>query len=568
MRHRPPNVHAVQKGRLPVLGLAALLLAAALSCSGGARGPRNVIVVLVDTLRADHLGCYGYGRGATPNIDRFAAEGMRLTKARTAVPLTLPSITSIMTSTYPVYHGIQVNMSYALSDTAVTMAEVFREHGYRTAAIIGSIALDHRQGLTQGFDLYDDDFAGDERKHFAGEDFISNALGPPTMRRAETVFDKGLEWVDAEGGGPFFLFLHLFDAHIPYDSPVKLPRDAYADHEVQIWAYDSEIHYVDREFGRFLRGLEERGMLDNTLVIFTADHGEGLSEHKEMTHGHFLYESTMRVPLIFHYPPRIPAGAVESSTFRTIDLMPTILDLVGIGPVAGLQGVSRKRLVLGEEEGDAAPDESYFETFYNKVYLGWSGMRGVQSGEWKYIHAPRPELYNLREDPHERRNLAGRMPEIVSAMEERLAWNVAEYSPDSWNVSKEIPVQDEMKIYLESLGYLTSPSETVDEPDSLLPDPKDMIDEFNRSQEVTGMINAAGLYIQGGRFDEGIEVLESLPDSGYKNWLIHYHLGLAHMGKGDIETAEAELRKALEIAEVGPERVQIRDALRYIESLR
>ena len=320
-RRRPPL-----RGVL-LLAVVALPLMATASCSllHRERRPTNVILLIADTLKRDHLGCYGYRRGKTPSIDRLARGGARLTQARSAVPLTLPSITSILTSTYPIYHGITVNMSYALDDSAYTLAEAFKENGYRTAAILGSVALDHRQRLTQGFDLYDDDFAGTPRRHFEGEDFISNALGPPTMRRAEDVFGEGRKWLEENGDQPFFLLLHVFDAHVPYDSPEPLPtREGYRPDEAQIWAYDSEVYYMDRQLGLFLDALDEMGLDDRTLFVFTADHGEGLSEHREMTHGHFLYDSTIRVPILFSYPPLIPAQTVVPSTFRTTDLVPTI----------------------------------------------------------------------------------------------------------------------------------------------------------------------------------------------------------------------------------------------------
>jgi arylsulfatase A-like enzyme len=536
-----------------------------LSCSnfGREKTPRNLVLIAVDTLRQDHLGCYGYERGDSKTIDGLAWNGVMFTQARSAVPLTLPSFASIFTSTYPLYHKIRQNEKFAIVDSVKTLTEVFRDAGFRTMAVIGSAALASRYGLGQGFDMYDDDFI-DSPSFPAVGSFPTSESESEARRLAPEVVERAINWLDENSGDPFFLFLHFFDPHLPYDTPEKLPMDGYRYEELPVWAYDSEIANVDRQVERLMAVLEAHDLIDNTLVVLTADHGEGLMEHMEATHGYFLYDSTIRIPLIFSCPGVIPRGKVVEGTIRTIDLMPTLIDLFHLEMPDGIQGISFKGQLLGDESPE--PVDSYFETYYGRAFLGWSELKGVQWNEWKYIQAPKPELYNLTEDPGERVNLVDERPEVTSMMKDKLDTIESTYSGASVNMARSVPMDPEHKELLESLGYLTDVVTIEEETDSLLPDPKDMMEGYYQRQIVLGKIRLAGQLIQGKEYDAGVRLLEGLGETGSHEWLVHYQLGLAYMGKSDVERAGEEFRKALEITPIGPERVKIREALRYYET--
>ena len=533
------------------------------SCArfGGKDRPRNLILIAVDTLRQDHLGCYGYGRGDSKAIDGMARRGVMFTEVRTAVPLTLPSFSSIFTSTYPLYHGIRQNETFSMVDSVTTLAEVFQRAGFQTKAILGSAALSKRYGLDQGFDDYDDRFEGRPSGPDRGS-IVPDEYGSASRRRAPEVMDRAVEWIGEHGDDRFFLFLHFFDPHLPYDSEEKLPLDAYGDDELPAWAYDSEIATVDRQIARLLETLRERHLIGITLIVFTADHGEGLMDHWEATHGYLLYDSTVHIPLIFFCPGLIPEGKVVDGTVRSIDLMPTLIDVFGLPAPGGLQGVSFKDQIFGAAGGDETV--SYFETYYARLFLGWSELRGVQWKQWKYIQAPTPELYDLGTDPGEEVNLVDRRPEIAAAMRARLDGILKEYSAPAGRMARPVRMDAEHKELLESMGYLT---EVVDvDADTLLPDPKAMMKDYIEGQIDLGRIRIAGLLVQAGEYDRGIRILEGLKMKGEREWMVHYTLGLACMGKSDVARAGEEFRKALEIAPIGPERVRIREAMRYLET--
>jgi hypothetical protein len=431
-------------------------------------------------------------------------------------------------------------------------------------AVIGSVALAKRHGLDQGFDMYDDDFDP------VAEDIQSVGALPPgeeglvARRRAPEVVGLAVDWLKGHSGEPFFLFLHFFDAHLPYDSPEKLPLEGYADDEVPVWAYDSEIATVNKALGDLIAVLGDLDLIENTLIVFVADHGEGLMDHMEASHGYFLYESTIRVPLIFSCPGIIPQGKVIDGAIRTIDLMPTMIDIFNLDPPENMQGVSFKDQILGDTEPPQV--DSYFETYYGRLFLGWSVLKGVQWNEWKYVQAPKPELYNLAEDPGEEVNLIDEEPQIAASMRHRLNEIISGYSNPSSAMARSVPMDPEHKEALESLGYITEVVDIDAETDSLLPDPKDMMEEYSRTQVLLGRILMAGRLIQAGKYDASLKLLEGLEGAGEREWMVRYHLGLSYMGKSDDRRAEEEFWAALDHAPVGPERVRIREALRYLET--
>lgn len=377
-----------------VLCLAVSLLLACDRPSGSA--PNGVLLITVDTLRADHLGCYGAASGATPHMDRLAGDGVLFEDASTPVPITLPAHTSLLTGVSPPVHGVRDNARYRLREDVRTMAEA----GWEGGAVLGAVVLNGIFGLDRGFAHYDDaiEVVADDGPE-----------GSFARRRAGGVVDAALAWLRGRPkGSRFFLWVHLFDPHTPYDPPAPFDTE-YGD------TYQGEVAYTDQQVGRLLEGLEDLGVRENTLIILTSDHGEGLGEHGELTHGFFVYQSTVHVPLLMRLPGRIPAGNRISAPVNLVDVLPTVLDLTGSQHPEGLEGRSLLQAVtLGQEP--AARDQ-YLETYLPYFQMRWAGSRALRDGRWKFIEAPTPELYDLQNDPGERRNLAAQDPERSAALQ-------------------------------------------------------------------------------------------------------------------------------------------------------
>ena len=402
--------------------------------AGALRGA-NVIVVTIDTLRADHVGAYGSSLGVTPTLDRFAAEGLRFETAYAHVPLTLPSHTTLHTGRYPTTNGVHDNGS-RLAGTP-TLASALKGAGYRTGAFVGSFVLDARFGLNAGFDTYDDRMLG------------SSADLNVVERPAEQVLAPAAKWILASSQpavpGPWFVWAHLYDPHEPY-APPEPYRSRYAAD-----LYSGEIAYADASLGHFFDTLRSAGALDHTLVVIAADHGESLGEHGERTHGLFAYDSTLRVPLIVWAPPALHP-AVVAGTARLVDVMPTILDLVGVSPPSALDGRSLRTMAA---KADAANEpESYFEALNANLTRGWAPLRGVVRHQLKLIDLPIPELYDLAADPAEGRNLYAAQRDRARDLESRLDRLVA--------VSGAAPapaaVDADAAARLRSLGYVVGTS--------------------------------------------------------------------------------------------------------------
>ena len=344
----------------------------------GTRTPPSVILISVDTLRPDHLSCYGYRRASTPHIDAIAREGTIFTQVSSQVPLTLPSHVSMLTSTYPFANGVQDN-AVRLGPEAVTLATVLKSRGYHTAAFVGGFVLDRRFGLNRGFDEYDSPF---DLHRQQGKD-------PGDIKRlGEDVTNSAEKWVTENSGSPFFVFLHLYDLHTPYEFPKgKRPLGGAS-------GYDAELRYVDDVLGHFWDFLQQRQLLSKMLVVFVSDHGESLGEHGESTHGYFIYQSTLHVPLIFHWPAQTAAFPPQiEEPASLLDVAPTILQYLRLQEPAQFQG----RSLLGSLHGHttSANEEIYSESLYAHRHFGASSLRGLQVGAYKYIEAPKPELYDL-----------------------------------------------------------------------------------------------------------------------------------------------------------------------------
>jgi arylsulfatase A-like enzyme/Tfp pilus assembly protein PilF len=484
----------------------------------------NVILVTIDTVRADHLSCYGSETVETPNIDRLAAEGVRFTNTATTVPFTLPAHSSIMTGTYPPYHGVRENVGYFLDEDIPTIAELLAANGYYTTAFVSAFVLDARWGIARGFDNYFDDF------DVASQRQINMA----SVQRdgGETVAET-IRWLDQRPPGPFFLWLHLFDPHEPYAPPEPyLSRYSHP--------YDGEIAYTDDLIGEFRTALEERGLLANSLLVVTGDHGEGLGDHGEGYHGYFVYDSTVHVPLIIRAPFADLAGRVVTEPVSHVDLQPTILAAVGLGSPEGTQGASLIPSLLGM--GGTRNRAVYTESYYPLFHYGWAPLRSIRTTRHKYIGVPRPELFDFIDDRREEQNLFDQRQSLAEDLEQRLTALLETLGREVESAAREPDLDEATLQQLQALGYVAGRGEisAEEEHDVERADPKDKIRIHQR-------ITAAQSLISRGD-DEAAErhLREVLAqDSGMLD--AHQMLGNIAVKRQDYDGAVGHFRHALEL---------------------
>jgi choline-sulfatase len=502
---------------------AALLLAACapgLSSCSRTHAP-DIVVVTLDTVRADRLGCYGSRLGLTPHLDAFASEAVVFEDVSCSTPVTLPSHATLFTGRYPTATGVRNNGSFAVPASETTMAEALRAGGWRTGAVIAAYPLQSRYGLAQGFDVYDEDLppiaatgGGAFSVHFSERD-------------ARAVTDRALDLWSRLAGKPRFLWVHYFDAHAPYTPPEPFA----ASHAGA--PYDGEIAYVDAELGRLL----ERVARDapRAIVVIAADHGESLGEHGEKTHGIFLYQSTVGVPLVIRAPGRWPAGGRVSIPVSLADVFPTVLKLAGVEVPGPVDGADLAPAVGGTL---ATGREVYAESFLPLLQFRFSPLTMLRSGPLKYIGAPAPEIYDVRGDPSESRNLAGSSPD-QAALAERLTAFVARSDPDAAERATS-GLDAESEARLRSLGYAAAG--TLARPDAGAGrDPKTMTDYLQRYDRAVGLVSA-------GRIDEGLEGLRALLPEAPENYMARYQLAAGLLAAGRAAEARAELEKVVAAA--------------------
>jgi arylsulfatase A-like enzyme len=446
---------------VPRLGL--LLLG--LACAREAPQPGNLLLVTLDTTRADHLSAYGYARETTPVLRELAAQGTRFAEAYAPTATTSPSHATLFTSLHPLAHGI-VRNGLELRAAERTLAEILRERGYATAAFVSSFVLDERFGYAQGFDLYDDDFAAGEASLPARDAWREHAMQGGFDRPADATTRRAVAWLESgrDPARPFFLFVHYFDPHAPMRPPEAhaarfAPEPGASRLEVRIGRYDGEIAFVDEQIGLLLDALARAGQGDRTLVAVTADHGEGLLQHGQLAHGVHLYEEAVRVPLMLRWPGVVPAGRVVEAPVALVDLAPTLLELLGVhGPVADFQGESVARAVRDGAALDPERGVYLQRRHYDGQEIGgeWieGDLYGVRQGRWKYLESgdgSRRELYDLEEDPGETRNLADSQPEQARRLAGRVAaWRA---SARRSGLPPREPTESERQ-GLEALGYV------------------------------------------------------------------------------------------------------------------
>lgn len=430
---------------LVALTLAVIGIAGALAWPGKHDKQWNVLLVSFDTTRADRIGSYGNTRIKTPTLDGLAASGMRFANAYTAVPITTPSHSTIHTGRYPIAHGVRDNGLFVLAEDQVTLAEILHENGYATAAAVGSFPLTAHFGLDQGFDFYDDHLTGQHENYLGLREAPKEELFFDE-RRAAQVNEAVLPWLRENSAKPFFLWVHYFDPHQPFEPPPPY-NQLYADDP-----YDGEIAYSDASLGFLLEQLRGLGVLDNTLIVMVADHGEGLSEHNEITHAVLAYNSTLHVPLIIRPPQgEVAPGTVVEQRVGTVDIVPTILDLLGIPLPENLQGRSLRHTWQTGGNPDAAPLQ-YAENLSPRLSHGWGELRILFDANLKYIHGPRPELYDLDVDPQESHNLIGEQPETGKRMKEELSRFLANHAVAGVSTTEHLSESERQR--LEALGYL------------------------------------------------------------------------------------------------------------------
>ena len=497
-----------------------LLIAIAAISAPAAPVPPNVVVITIDTIRADHLGCYGYKQIHTPNIDALAAGGYRFTRAYTPVPVTLPSHTVIFTGTYPLLSGMHDFSGNKLNATQPTLASVLEEKGYATGAVIGSAVLDSRFGLNRGFDFYYDHF-----------DF--NRLDESNLdemeRPGNVVADTALDWLSKNSSKPFFLWMHLYDPHYPYRPPAPYSTE-YKDHP-----YDGEIAFADEQVGRLIRFLKDKGLYKNTIIVLSGDHGESLGEHGEKTHGFFIYNATLHVPVIIYIPGE-QSGKVVSELVSTADLMPTILRALKFDVPSQVQG--RNLLEKNKDDKKAA---LYAETFLPRLHFNWSELRAAETENYHFIDAPKPELYDLTKDPGETQNLFAEKKAVGEEMRAKLTDLIREYSAGQ-ELAEKTGLDPALMERLKSLGYAGfSGGSTPTITDRKLPDPKDRIQAYE-------LVSDAIADSQHGNYAPSVEKLNAALKVDPNSIPMHYLQGLNYYRLGDLENAINEFQTVLKMS--------------------
>ncbi len=477
------------------------------------KSPLNVLLITIDTLRPDRLSCYSDEHIRTPNIDSLAERGTLFLKAFAHTPTTLPSHTNILLGATPLYHGVHDNQNFIVRDEFLTLAEHLKGAGYATGAFVGAFPLDSRFGLTQGFDVYDDNYGSKNYQEFS---YVE--------RPAEIVIQKAMDWLE-DKRNPWFLWVHCFDPHQQYNPPEPFKTE-YADAP-----YNGEVAYVDHELGRLIASLKKNGWEDDTLIVFTGDHGESLGQHGESTHGYFAYNSTIWIPLIIVAPGMKPA--VNDQNVSHVDIFPTVCDALGIEKPGFLQGISLERALEGKKISSLNARSIYFESLYPYYNRGWAPLTGIIHEDVKFSESPIPELYDLAKDfdetdnQAEEKNLAPYQEKLEKLMEEQ------SYSGKASAAKK--ADRDTLE-RLKSLGYLSSPQASPKESFSREDDLKVLLPYQNQLQQAMGAYHK-------GNVDEGIEILKKIVGERKDFDQAYAYLATLYKAKRDYKNAVDILRE-------------------------
>ncbi|HEY7792298.1 MAG TPA: sulfatase-like hydrolase/transferase [Vicinamibacterales bacterium] len=417
-----------------------------------------IILISLDTTRADHLSIYGYTHGHTPAIDALARDGVVFERAYAQAPQTLPEHTSILTGELPFQHGVRDNLGFTLTPGAATWPRLLAAHGYATAGFVSSYVLRPDTGINQGFETYDAAMPASSPETSVGD-----------VRRDGQLTEQAAErWIDGQSSSRFFLFLHLYDVHRPYE-----PRPAFK----ALAPYDQEVAYDDQEVGQLIGLLKRKGLYDQATIVLLSDHGEGLGDHGELEHGVFIYDDTIRVALVMKLPGNRSAGRRVPVPVQHIDVLPTILDLLHMSRPSDLRGRS---LVPALDGTGTIPEQGiYAEAMYPRYHFGWSDLHSLTDVRYRYIQAPHPELYDLERDPGERHNIAADRPRVAEAMAAALTQMMSGAKADAPS-----QVSPDTLARLQSLGYVgTVAAVSPSTPSSTLPDPKDKLPVLERYRQ-------------------------------------------------------------------------------------
>ncbi len=486
----------------------------------------NLVIVTLDTTRADALGCYGHPTARTPNLDQLAREGALFENCFTAVPITTPSHSTIFTGTYPMAHGVRDNGLFVLPQRAKTLAEVLAARGWKTGAAVGSFPVTRRFGLDQGFEYFNDHIT------LAAEDYRGDRVAPSRglffdERPAPWVNDAIRPWLEENLGGPFFSWIHYWDAHHPHQPPPPFN---------QIFAndlYEGEIAFVDQSLGSLIQLLKDQGVWDRTIVVVVGDHGEGIGEHNEDTHSLLAYNATLHVPLIIRVPG-LSAGIRIDQRVGTVDIMPTVLDLMGIPGPEEIQGRSLAALLDTEDIHEPAEPRLYYaETLSPRLSHGWGELRALFDGRFKYIHGPRPELFDLETDPKELVNLIDQHPSEGDRLRQELSRFITEQASNAAEAAAYTP-DDETLQRLAALGYLSTESghgaTIIEELRSDGTPPQDRIGDNNLMSNARQQINDREFLAAR---ESAHQLLELDPENANYQGI----LALATLGLGQVEQA-------------------------------
>jgi choline-sulfatase len=511
--------------------LAGLLLvssAFAASAPANRRARPNIIVITLDTTRADRMGFLGSKHGLTPNLDALARQSAVFTHAYSHVPLTTASHATILTGTYPQFNHV-VDFGIPLSDKLPYAPDILRKSGYHTAAFVASLVLDPLGGTAPGFDrgfeVYDAGF----RLRPRGADRYKTV-----ERRASEVVSHALGWLNKRKAGPFFLWVHFYDAHDPYDPPEPFKSRYKSD------PYDGEIAYVDAQLGRFLTALRTQGLYDKSVIAVMSDHGESLGEHGENTHGVFLYDSTIHVPLVVKLPGLHPSGKQIETRVSLVDIAPTMLRQAAVAVPTEMQGQSLLPLMKASSAQSATTEDrpAYAETDYPHRAFGWSSLRALRTGKYLYVRAPQVELYNQGSDPQEKNNLAASSKAVADTLGSQLEDFRKKTSQTLVELAKPDPEQAEK---LRALGYIASDSSNskTGSADSGI-DPKSKI-------EVSNLLHDAMLDVEDGHYQQAVPLLDRVLVEQPGMPIAEMQLGIAHARLKNYDKALPHLEKAVKV---------------------
>jgi arylsulfatase A-like enzyme/tetratricopeptide (TPR) repeat protein len=497
----------------------------------GLRGD-NVLLITVDTTRADRIGCYGYKPAQTPVMDALASRGVLFEKAYSQVPLTLPSHASIMTGRYPREHGVRDNGRARLSTQYPTLSTIFQKNGYRTGGFIASYVLIRKFGLAQGFDTFVDSM------WLSG---VSGSSGSGEKKRLEVqlpgniVTDRALKWLGKSSDAPFFCWVHYYDPHDPYE-----PIPAFAN--VGMAPYDGEISFMDSQIGRLIGFLEKKKIRDDTLIVIIGDHGESFGEHGEHGHTNFTYDTNLHVPFIVVHPHATARGTRSDVIVETVDVFPTILDLFGWEAPASLTSRSLSPVLKGGRLPDA---EAYGETLYVRNGFGWAEQRSLTTRDWKFISSTTPELYDRQKDPGEKNNIIGANPRIAADLHARLVARLDAMVPGK---AEKTDISDAARESLGDLGYVDVGKVMDGDSEQFLTadliDPKTMTDALTDAQTAQKLMDKAKTPAD---YRRPIEILERVTKAIPESLVFHGTLGKAYQGAEDFDRSVVAFANAVKV---------------------